>query len=154
MQICCHFKLFSFSDSLAERSLTSLSRAQHTSKEVNMNCIMRQAVLVIIPFSFCMIYLQISAILLHIDSAMSGLIDHVHLRQSEGKLRTIVTQESHYYSDHDSVNVIFKNFWLMIFNKQWSLCCSFMHKFAIFSFNGWFLVDIWVKQLKKWSWLV
>ena len=46
---------------------------------------------------------------LHIESIISGLIDHAHLRPSERNLRTIVTQESHYYTDHDSVNVTFKN---------------------------------------------
>ena len=46
----------------------------------------------------------------YIESIMSGLIDHAHLRSSERKLRTIVTQESHYFTDHDSVNLIFKNF--------------------------------------------
>ena len=46
----------------------------------------------------------------YIESIMSGLIDHAHLRRSEKKLRTIVTQESHYFTDHDSVNLIFKNF--------------------------------------------
>ena len=45
-----------------------------------------------------------------IASIISGLIDHAHLRVSEKKLKTIVTQESHYYTDHDSVNVTFKNF--------------------------------------------
>ena len=44
------------------------------------------------------------------ESVISGLIDHVHLRQSERILRTIVTQEAHYFSDHESVNVTFKNF--------------------------------------------
>ena len=49
-------------------------------------------------------------IALYIKSIISGLIDHAHLRQSEKKLTTIVTQESHYYSDHDSINVTFKKF--------------------------------------------
>ena len=57
-----------------------------------------------------MINLQLSVIALYIESIISGLIDHAHLRQSEKKLKTIVTQESHYFSDHESVNVIFKNF--------------------------------------------
>ena len=57
-----------------------------------------------------MVDMQISVIVVHVESIASGLIDHVHLRLSEKKLRTIVTQESHYYSDHDSVNIIFKNF--------------------------------------------
>ena len=57
-----------------------------------------------------MINLQLSVIALYIESIISGLIDHVHLRQSEKKLKTIVTQESHYFSDHDSINVTFKNF--------------------------------------------
>ena len=47
---------------------------------------------------------------LHIKSIISGLIDHAHLRRSEKKLKIIVTQESHYFTDHDSVNLIFKNF--------------------------------------------
>ena len=57
-----------------------------------------------------MVYMQISVIVVHVELVASGLIDHVHLRLSEKKLRTIVTQESHYYSDHDSVNITFKNF--------------------------------------------
>ena len=57
-----------------------------------------------------MVDMQISVIVVHVESIASGLIDHVHLRLSEKKLRTIVTQESHYYSDHDSVNITFKNF--------------------------------------------
>ena len=52
--------------------------------------------------------MQISVILVHVESVATGLIDHAHLRLSEKKLRTIVTQESHYYTDHDSVNVTFK----------------------------------------------
>ena len=60
-------------------------------------------------FSPSMINLQLSVIALYIESVISGLIDHAHLRQSEKKLTTIVNQESHYYSDHDSINVIFKN---------------------------------------------
>ena len=52
---------------------------------------------------------MISVIVVHIESAFSGLIDHVHLRQSGKKLETIVTQEAHYFTDHDSVNVTFKN---------------------------------------------
>ena len=47
---------------------------------------------------------------MHINSIISGLIDHVHIRQSGKKLETIVTQESHYFTDHESVNVTFKNF--------------------------------------------
>ena len=40
----------------------------------------------------------------------SGIIDHAHLRQSADKeLTRTVMQESHYYSDHSSINVIFKN---------------------------------------------
>ena len=39
----------------------------------------------------------------------SGIIDQAHLRQSDKKLTTTVTLESHYYSDHSSVNIIFKN---------------------------------------------
>ena len=51
----------------------------------------------------------VSVIVLYIKSAISGLVDHVHLRLSK-ILRTIVTQESRYYSDHESVNVTFQNF--------------------------------------------
>jgi hypothetical protein len=40
----------------------------------------------------------------------SGIIDQAHLRQPADKdLTRTVTLESHYYSDHSSVNVIFKN---------------------------------------------
>ena len=53
---------------------------------------------------------QILIIASHIESIILGLIDHAHLRRSEKKLRTIVTQESHYFTDHDSINVTFKNF--------------------------------------------
>ena len=53
--------------------------------------------------------LQIFIVALYIEAIISGLIDHAHLRRSEKKLKTIVTQESHYFSDHDSVNVTFKN---------------------------------------------
>ena len=62
--------------------------------------------------TFCsyMVYMQISVIVVNVESVATGLIDHVHLRLSERKLRTIVTQESHYYTDHDSVNITFKNF--------------------------------------------
>ena len=61
-------------------------------------------------FSPIMMNLQLSVFALYIESIISGLIDHAHLRQSEKKLSTIVTQESHYFSDHDSINVTFKNF--------------------------------------------
>ena len=40
----------------------------------------------------------------------SGIIDQAHLRQSADKELTRTVQlESHYYSDHSSINVIFKN---------------------------------------------
>ena len=39
----------------------------------------------------------------------SGLIDHAHLRQAEKELTRTVMLESHYYTDHSSVNVTFKN---------------------------------------------
>ena len=39
-----------------------------------------------------------------------GIIDQAHLRQSADKaLANTVKLESHYYSDHSSVNIIFKN---------------------------------------------
>ena len=39
-----------------------------------------------------------------------GIIDQAHLRQSADKeLTKTVKLESHYYSDHSSVNVILKN---------------------------------------------
>ena len=52
---------------------------------------------------------DLSVIVVQIESVFSGLIDHVHIRQSGKKLETIVTQEAHYFTDHDSVNVTFKN---------------------------------------------
>ena len=42
----------------------------------------------------------------HIDG---GLLDHVHLRQSQGRKRNAeVKTYTHYYSDHDSVTVILR----------------------------------------------
>ena len=39
-----------------------------------------------------------------------GIIDHAHMRQAADKeLIKSVKLESHYYSDHSSVNIIFKN---------------------------------------------
>ena len=39
-----------------------------------------------------------------------GIIDHAHMRQAADKeLIKTVKLESHYYSDHSSVNIIFKN---------------------------------------------
>ena len=39
-----------------------------------------------------------------------GIIDQAHMRQSADKeLVKTVKLESHYYSDHSSVNIIFKN---------------------------------------------
>ena len=41
---------------------------------------------------------------------LSGIIDQAHLRQSaDKKLTKTVQLESHYYSDHSSINIIFKN---------------------------------------------
>ena len=39
-----------------------------------------------------------------------GIIDQAHMRQAADKeLIKTVKLESHYYSDHSSVNIIFKN---------------------------------------------
>jgi len=38
-----------------------------------------------------------------------GIIDHAHLRESDKKLTKVVKQKCHYWTDHNSVNMIIKN---------------------------------------------
>ena len=59
-----------------------------------------------------------------------GIIDQAHLRQSADKaLANTVKLESHYYSDHSSVNIIFKN----LLWKGESMFASFPAQFSYFN---------------------
>ena len=86
-----------FLDSLPGRGSASSSPGQLTSKEVN-KCVSDFKKLSLCEnfIIHCLIF--------------SGIIDQAHLRPPTDKeLTRTVTLESHYYTDHSSVNVLFKN---------------------------------------------
>ena len=58
------------------------------------------------------LFSYVLVLLAHLKSAVSGILDQAHIRQSSqaGTEVDSVHQNGHYYSDHDSICIILKKY--------------------------------------------